>query len=159
MVDLYDELQDTVLRFDKKYDRLDETLTLIKLAPDKWTLREIMGHLIDSASNNHQRFVRLQMESVLDFPGYGDKNEQWIQIQQYNKMSFHALLKLWVSYNLFLCHVIQYIDPGMLHHVWKAKKSTNTLGEISLDYLRHLKEHLIHFEDRLKEVRVKRYGK
>jgi len=156
MVDLYDELQEVVLDFHKKYEHLDEALTLVKPAEDKWTLREIVGHLIDSASNNHQRFVRLQMEEELDFPGYGDKNEEWIQIQQYNRMPFHALLKFWVSYNLFLCHVIQYIDPAKLHHVWKTKKSTNTLGEISLDYLRHLKEHLIHFEKRLNEIKGKK---
>ena len=42
----------------------------VKLGPDKWTLKEMVAHLIDSASNNHQRFVRLQIGHEISFPGY-----------------------------------------------------------------------------------------
>jgi hypothetical protein len=51
-----------------------EPLADIRLAPDKWTLKEMVGHLVDSAANNHQRFIRLQFEAVLVFPKYTPRN-------------------------------------------------------------------------------------
>jgi len=68
--------------FHEQVLKTHDEITKIKLAEDKWSLREIMGHLIDSASNNHQRFVRLQFGDMLDFPAYD--GEEWIRTQEYN---------------------------------------------------------------------------
>src|SRR4051812_1604531 len=69
-------------------------------AEGKWSAKEIVGHLIDSAANNHQRFVRGQFSENLIFPGY-DQN-QWIQAQQYQRESWPLLIELWRLYNLHL---------------------------------------------------------
>src|SRR5512137_262158 len=79
--------------------------TSVKPAPDKWSLKEIVGHLIDSASNNHQRFVRLQEESSLSLSGYNQEN--WVRIQRYNSMSWDDLVSLWYRMNTLLLHIIE----------------------------------------------------
>ena len=61
-------------------DFSDEAVTL-KPAPDRWSKKEFLGHLIDSATNNHQRFVRAQATPRLDFPGY--EQEFWVSTQAY----------------------------------------------------------------------------
>jgi hypothetical protein len=61
-------------------------------APEHWPKKEVVGHLIDSASNNHQRFVRGQIASEPDFPGY--EQEQWVRIQGYQSARWSALIDM-----------------------------------------------------------------
>ena len=73
---------------------IHEDKASVKLSADKWSLKEMVGHLIDSASNNHQRFVRLQLTDQLTFPDYGQNNIHWVGIQKYQERSWTALLDL-----------------------------------------------------------------
>lgn len=121
-------------------------------SPDKWSIKQILGHLIDSAANNHQRFVRAQFTDDLVFPGY--EQEKWVNAQKYNDESWPDLVQLWHSYNLHLLHVITAIpedtltrarirhnlDEIALHPV--DKNDTTTLDYFVRDYLVHLKHHL-----------------
>src|SRR5215468_10949110 len=72
-------------------------------APERWTRKEVLGHLIDSASNNHQRLVRGQLTSGQDFPGY--EQEPWVRIQGYQAARWNDLIALWREYNTHLLHV------------------------------------------------------
>ena len=153
MKNISDELSDLINNTYNRYKNLNETMTSIQLAPDKWTLEEIIGHLIDSASNNHQRFVRLQITSELIFPDYTKDNTKWIEIQNYNEMQFADLLLLWLQYNKLICHIIQHVDPVASNHIWKIEDTQFSLQEIMVDYLRHTKDHISHFEERLKEIK------
>src|SRR5258705_13268704 len=72
-------------------------------SPERWTRKEVVGHLIDSASNNHQRFVRGQIASGQDFPGY--EQEQWVRIQCYQGARWANLIDLWRAYNPHILHV------------------------------------------------------
>ena len=76
---------------------------------DDWAPIEVLGHLIDSAANNHQRFVRAQFTDDLVFPGY--EQDQWVSSQKYRDESWPDLIQLWSSYNLHLVHVVSVI-PG-----------------------------------------------
>jgi len=119
---------------------------------DKWSVKEILGHLIDSAANNHQRFVRAQFTDDLVFPGY--EQERWVSAQKYADEPWPELIRLWSSYNLHLAHVISAIpenklmqarirhnlDEIALHPV--DKKDTTTLDYFVRDYLVHMKHHL-----------------
>ena len=134
------------------YKDLDENITMINLSDDKWSLREIIGHLIDSASNNHQRFVRLQENNVLDYPIY---HYNWIKIEKINDLPFKILLDFWKNYNELLSHIIKNADEKKLHNTWKLPDRELTLEFIIVDYLRHLNEHLDHFAERLAEIRQK----
>jgi hypothetical protein len=48
----------------------------MEVVGSKWTRKQLLGHLIDSASNNYQRFVRLQQGNLVGFPGYDQ--EFWV---------------------------------------------------------------------------------
>ena len=76
-------------------------------APGKWSAKQVMGHLIDSAFNNHQRFVRAQLSSSLSFPGYAQ--ESWVTAQGYQDRSWADILTLWAEVNRHLAHVFAHI--------------------------------------------------
>jgi hypothetical protein len=112
-----------------------------KERPDSWSKKEILGHLIDSASNNHQRFVRGAQNIALDFPTY-DQN-RWVEIQQYNKMDWIDLVDLFTRYNLHICRVIDALPQDVLDNSCNiGKENTVTLGFVIEDYLRHLQHHI-----------------
>lgn len=121
----------------KRFKRIIETfhenllkthdeITDIRLTEDKWSLREIIGHLIDSASNNHQRFVRLQFGNLLDFPAYD--GEEWIRTQKYNSMNWDVLITLWYKYNCLLLHVIENAGKITFENVWVKNEDAVLLG-------------------------------
>jgi len=136
--------------FRKRLDEVPEGRTGIRPAEDSWSLKEIIGHLIDSASNNHQRFVRLQFDDLLGFPPY--EAESWIRVQNYKDMDWDSLVTLWYSYNRILLKVIENMDEGALENVWIKGEDALTLISIVKDYYRHLQWHIGHLEGRLKEV-------
>jgi hypothetical protein len=110
---------------------------------DDWSAKEIIGHLIDSASNNHQRWVRLQLTERLIFPNYGQENIHWVRIQNYQDRSWTELLDLWRHFNNQLAHIMRSVDPSCLSHVWQADPKTRyTLFGLMTDYLLHLEDHL-----------------
>ena len=91
----------------------------VRIAPDKWTLKEMVAHLIDSASNNHQRFVRLQLEPVLVFPKYDA--EEWKNVTKIASFDYSTLVKLWKTYNALLMHLIENMNPATLGHIWRRE--------------------------------------
>ena len=121
-------------------------------AQDKWSPREIVGHLIDSAANNHQRFVRAQFTDDLVFSGY--QQEEWVSLQQYDQENWDQLVQLWKHYNLHLLHVMQNTPSEQLtklrtkHNLhelaWQpvAVDQPTTLEYFMRDYVGHLKHHL-----------------
>ena len=119
---------------------IDEAAASARPAEGKWSRKEILGHLIDSAANNHQRFVRLQLQPELTFPKYDQQT--WVPVQRYQERSWGELVELWRAYNRHLAHVIATLDPAALGHVWKAPDGDHDLAFLARDYLRHLRHHL-----------------
>lgn len=150
MKEIAKEISKSVKNHYEKYHALDDKLASINLSDDKWSLKEIIGHLIDSASNNHQRFVRLQNENVLTFPVY---HYDWIKTEKFNKAKFIDLISLYKYFNILLAHLIENVDESKLANIWKREDKELTLKEIMTDYLRHLKDHIKHFEERLNELK------
>jgi len=119
---------------------------------EQWSAKQVLGHLIDSAANNHQRFVRAQFTNDLVFPGYDQ--EQWNQAQHYQAEPWPALVSLWPAYNLHLAHIIAHIPEATLtqkrhpHTLDKIAWQTvpvdepTTLEYLIRDYIGHLQEHL-----------------
>lgn len=130
-----------------------------KPTPNKWSAKEIMGHLIDSAANNHQRFVRAQMQDNLIFQGYQQDN--WVKVQDYQNTDWIEVLDLWKAYNLHLARVIENIPEETLFKqhtehafdliAWKTvpRGEPTTLAYFIEDYLGHLKMHLGQVEERI----------
>ena len=107
---------------------------------EKWSRKQILGHLIDSAANNHQRFIRLQLAPELPFPGY--QQNEWVERNQYAGSPWAELVALWAAYNRHLARVIEYIDPKTLGHVWDSGNNRYTLDFVVSDYVRHLRHHV-----------------
>ena len=154
MENVVNELNSAVNAFYQKYKDLDNEISSKRPAADTWTPKEIIGHLIDSASNNHQRFVRLQIVDELTFPGYGKDNSKWLEIQKYNEMNFSDIMLLWKQYNVLIGHIIKVADESKLENRWiNSEGDKKALRDLMTDYLRHLKDHLKHFEETLQEIK------
>jgi hypothetical protein len=82
----------------------------LRPSPERWTKKEVLGHLIDSASNNHQRFVRGQIAAGQDSPGY--EQEQWVRIQSYQSARWSNLIDLWRAHNTHLLHIEHMPEEG-----------------------------------------------
>ena len=106
-----------------------------------WSRRQVIGHLIDSASNNHQRFVRAMLADALEFPGYDQAGN--VRVQAVQEADWLLLISLWASYNRYLAHVIAQIPEdrsGIICRIGKGEPVT--LGFLATDYLAHMLHHL-----------------
>lgn len=121
--------------------RITEEEAEKKISPESWSKKEIVGHLIDSAANNHQRFVRAAYNSAHDFPPY-NQNE-WVRIQHYQELVWLNLLMLWEAYNYHLCDIIERLPEGTKNSsVNIGGNEAVTLEFVIKDYLRHLIHHI-----------------
>ncbi len=121
---------------------LSETESAARPAPDKWSPKEIIGHLIDSAANNHQRFVRAQ-QGITDLHAYRYAQEFWVQSQDYQAANWPNLVALWYAYNAHLAHVVSRIRPEFLETLLSAwGDEPLTLRFVAEDYVQHLRHHL-----------------
>jgi len=140
-----DGIRKTVEDFAVRFENLDDAKTSQKPRPDKWSRKEILGHLIDSAANNHQRFVRVQYLKDLNLPPY-DQIE-WVKIQQYNLRTWKELLSLWLSYNFHLAHIIKHMPIDYLQtQLIIGSGEPVTIGYVVVDYLGHVQHHLRQIE-------------
>jgi hypothetical protein len=114
----------------------------IKPAPNKWSKKEIIGHLVDSANNKQQKFIRIQAsDGHLDFVGYAQ--DTWVAIQDYQHTDWKTLLQFWYAFNTHLAHVISKADPAKLANTISVEGSRPfRLDFIMPDYIEHLKHHL-----------------
>jgi hypothetical protein len=121
--------------------KLDNADTSTRPAEGKWARKEILGHLLDSASNNHQRFVRAALHGILTFPGY-DQNVL-VDLQNFAEIDWNFLVDFWAAYNRFLAHVIGQLPEEAaktMCHI--GNNPPATLSWIAEDYVAHLKHHL-----------------
>ena len=118
------------------------------------TIKQIVGHMIDSASNNTHRIVHLQYgENPLRFPNYASdgNNDKWIAIQDYQHEDWNVMINLWKYSNLHLVHVIENVDPSKLDNRWHySEVRLISLKDGIIDYLRHLRLHLDEINELIK---------
>ncbi len=108
---------------------------------DKWSLKEILGHLLDSAVNNHQRIVRMQESPDIGKLGYNQVH--WVSSQRYHERPWRDLVELWFQFNRHLAHVIAHIDPAALDHTCDmGYAEPATLKFVAEDYVRHVHHHV-----------------
>lgn len=135
------ELEQVVAEALPKLLVISEEESRMPTAPDKWSKKEVIGHLVDSAANNHQRFVRAQHSAEIRLGGY--EQVRWVQSQAYQKEPWGNLVELWKSYNNHLAHVIAHIPADRLATTcFIGESDPVTLEFLVRDYLRHVKHHL-----------------
>ena len=109
-------------------------------AEGKWSAQQVVGHLCDSAMNNQQRIVRLQLAETLVMPGY--EQERWVRVQRYEARPWVSVVELFLALNEHLAHTVAGIDPRTLGHTWMLDGEALTLGFIVEDYIAHLEHHV-----------------
>lgn len=150
MADRVGDLIATVEQGRTDLHRISEEESARRPAPGKWSPREILGHLVDSACNNHQRFVRSLLQEDLLCADY--QQDAWVGLHRYQEAVWTDLIEFWRAYNLLLARVLSGVSEGEL----KQPRSPQTLrladpgleGEATTlelllgGYLGHMKHHL-----------------
>src|SRR5580658_8378236 len=109
--------------------KISETESAQPILAGGWSHKQVIGHLIDSASNNHQRFVRAALQPSLDFPGYDQ--EGWVRAQVIQEVSWPRLIDLWAAYNRHLSHILANLPTSKLKTICRIGA-----GEaVTLDFL------------------------
>lgn len=152
MLDYASDLETTVRTTAARFRGATDEDAARRPAPGKWSAKEIVGHLIDSASNNHQRFVRATWQDDLVFAGYDQ--DRWVAVQQYNAAPWTEILDLWLAFNLQIARVMRAIPPDIRmrahtrHNLDEVaftpqlKDAPATLDFFMRDYVAHLHHHV-----------------
>ncbi len=147
-----DDLNATIARVTPMLLALPDAVNARRPAPGTWSPKEIIGHLIDSASNNHQRFVRIRSQDDLNFPGYDQ--DMWTAAQDYQNAPWTDLVALWAGYNRHIARLMAKIpvEIRMKQHrrhnldeiAWSVVPADQpaTLDYFMADYVAHLHHHL-----------------
>lgn len=152
MQDFLDDFRQTISVAVERFELISEEQSQVPRAEGKWSPKEIVGHLIDSAANNHQRFVRAQFTDDLVFSGY--EQVEWVGVQRYRDEPWRDLVQLWRLYNQHLLHIIT-VMPAEERTKLRAKHNLHQIASELLkedepvtlewfirDYLDHMKKHL-----------------
>ena len=136
-----DELRQIIEDVVPKLRKLEEPQISQRPAPKKWSRKEILGHLIDSACNNQQKFVRMMQQPHLDFPGY--RQDDWVDLQNWAAADWQEMIVLWSAYNRHIAFLIEHVDPTYLKNTITIEGTGPfTLEFVMPDYVEHLKHHM-----------------
>jgi hypothetical protein len=144
-----EELELLISEWEQKLLNLNKETISDKRNSQNRSIKQILGHMTDSASNNHQRIVRIQYkDGVLKFPDYTARNDDWIAIQNFQDENWETLVNYWKYFNPHLIHVFKNVDAKKLDYYWIDSEETKiTLSEMIEIYLWHFKLHLGEIQD------------
>lgn len=131
------ELGTVINEFLPLLKNVPEDKMLLKPLPSKWSKKEILGHLIDSAQNNIRRFIVAQYE---DEPHIVYKQDNWVAITAYQLYNTPDLIQLWYLLNKHICHILENISPGNAQRKCRSENS-HTIEWLAADYIKHLRHH------------------
>ncbi len=114
-----------------------------KAKPEKWSKQEILGHLIDSASNNHQRFIRIQFE---ENPKIIYDQNNWNKYNNWNALNKGHVIRFWEVYNRQLIELISIIPPENLIRTG----ITNEVQPVTLNWL--IDDYVVHLEHHMRQI-------
>jgi hypothetical protein len=106
----------------------------------KWCAKEVIGHLTDSAINNHARVMRLQIEAEPNLSGY--EQMAWVNLQHYADREWARVLDVWAKLNGHFAWAISRIDKAHLANIGTVEGDELTLGFLVEDYIAHMEHHL-----------------
>jgi hypothetical protein len=124
--------------YDPQLSGLNEDKASIKPSPTKWSKKECVGHLIDSAQNNIRRMLAAQYENE---PHIIYNQDAWVKLNCYQQRSLNELVQLFVSLNKQLAFIIRNMPEENRQRICRTE-SSHTLEWLAQDYLLHLKHHL-----------------
>ena len=124
MQDYVSSLRSAIARGTPALLAMSDSQSLARPGDGKWSPREVIGHLVDSASNNHQRFVRARFQDDLIFTGY--EQDAWVAAQQYQDAPWAELVSLWGFFNLHLARVMETTPESArlrVHHAAQSRRA------------------------------------
>jgi hypothetical protein len=137
MLAIAKDLQTVISKHVPLLEKVPENEQLYKSAPDKWSKKEILGHLVDSAQSNIRRFVVAQYE---DCPSIGYKQDNWVKINDYQNWNWQDLVQLWKLQNSQVVHILKNsADAGSRQC---TTQEIHTIEWLAQDYVKHLLHHL-----------------
>lgn len=135
------ELQKVLATAPASLSAITDAEASLPLTAGKWSRKQILGHLIDSAANNHHRFVRAQIEKSLEMPGYAQN--EWVATNACHHRNWNDLVTFWTSYNQHILHLILTAPAEYLTIPCKvAGDESGSLEFLMIDYVAHLEHHL-----------------
>ena len=141
MRELSEKLKSVIDAAEPRLRQVDAAQSSKPILPGGWSRKQVMGHLIDSASNNHQRFVRAAQQASLEFPGYDQEGN--VRLQAPQEADWALLVSLWATYNRYLAHVIARLPASKLETVCRIGSGEPvSLSFIATDYVAHMVHHL-----------------
>lgn len=140
MLHAYMRLEKILSEVPGKLRSIPETTAAEKPQPGKWSRKEILGHLIDSASNNHQRFVRLQIDNNIVLPKY--KQDEWVAVQYWQQRKWSDIIALWQLYNAHINYILLHADETKLSNTVTLGDKIVSLQFLIDDYVDHMEHHL-----------------
>lgn len=129
---------------------LSDEQTSWRPAPEIWSAKEILGHLIDSSANNHARFVGGALAAGGEYTGY--PQEGWVAVGGYRHRPWHELVELWAAYQGQLIHLLRGVPAPAWAHPLTVRGETLTLEELALGYVDHTHRHLGQLLERSREA-------
>jgi hypothetical protein len=106
----------------------------------KWSGKQVIGHLIDSAVNNLGRIMRMQIEAGPSLPGY--EQMAWVSLQHYAEREWAQVLALWFALNEHVAWTIGHVEKARLANRGVVEGEPLTLGFLIADYVAHMEHHL-----------------
>lgn len=150
---LANEITSLVNEWEIKLKSIPEDVITLRRNSQNRTIKQIVGHLVDSASNNTHRVVHLQYRELpLNFANYATNgnNDRWTAIQNYQDENWENLVQLWKFSILHFAHVIQQINPEKLGNEWiSGENSRVNLKDMVEYFMPHFKLHLKEIEELL----------
>lgn len=148
MQHLTTELRDLIDQYSVHFLLYSAADLSLKPAPDKWSRKEIIGHLCDSAMNNLQRFIRGQYYA--ESPHIVYHQNEWVALQYYQDYDAQDLINLWATLNRHICWVLDHMAPENYSKMVDTSKNSvesHDLQFLATDYVSHLKHHLHQLAD------------
>ena len=138
--------------WEPKLLKLSEATIMNKRNSQNRTIKQILGHMVDSVSNNTHRVIHLQYrESPLEFPNYATSgnNDRWIAIQNYQNENWENLVQHWKYSHIHFIHVIKHVNLNKLNNEWisESEYGNISLQDMITDFLRHFNLHLGEIQD------------
>ena len=144
--DICNELEQLITEWESILASLPEKTISLPRNSQNRSVRQILGHMVDSASNNTHRIIHMHyQESPVKYPDYANlgNNDRWIAIQNYQEENWKDLVVLWAAVNRHVVHLIRQVDAEKLEEYWiSALNEKITLREMIHDYPRHFKLHM-----------------
>lgn len=132
------ELEEAIDEYASQLKNVTEEKYSAKPLPHKWSKKELLGHLIDSAQSNIRRFVVGQYE---DKPHIMYAQDTWVKAADYQHYNINDLISLWVLINKHMVIVLKNIPPGVEERLCLTSE-LHSIKWLAADYIKHLKHHL-----------------